>query len=357
MTTHELDRAKVEAFAGKMLGVLNEASLAFITSIGHQTGLLDTLAGLPPSTSEQISRAAGLNERYVREWLGAMVTGRIIDYDPVGDTYMLPSEHAASLTRAAGVNNLAAYMTVFACLGNVEQDIVECFRKGGGVPYSAYPRFMQLWAGINEQRLDTTLIETVLPLVPGLAERLHAGIDLAEIGCGFGHAINLMARAFPNSRFTGYDLSEEGIAVGREEAERMGLSNVRFEVKDAATLEVSAQYDVITAFDTIHDQAQPRKVLRMIFNALRPDGIFLMADLAASSNVGENLEHPVGPFVYMNSLMHCVPVSLALGGEGLGAMWGEQKARQLLAGVGFTRIEVKQAPGDMLNNYFIALRG
>jgi SAM-dependent methyltransferase len=190
--------------------------------------------------------------------------------------------------------------------------------------------------------------------VAGLGERLQAGIDVADIGCGRGHAINLMAQAFPNSQFKGYDFSEEGIAAGRAEAERMGLSNARFELKDVATLDMSDQYDFVTAFDAIHDQARPAKVLQGIADALRPNGTFLMVDIAASSKVGENLDHMLGPFMYTISCMHCMTVSLALDGEGLGAMWGEQRARQMLADAGFSHVVVKQIESDLFNNYYIA---
>ena len=141
MTSQQLNQTKLEAFGEKMIGVMNNAALGLMTSIGHQTGLFDMMAGLPPSTCAQIAREAGLHERYVREWLGAMVTGRVIDYDPIVATYVLPPEHATWLTRAAGAQNLARETQLIALLGNVEQGIVESFRTGGGVPYAAFPRF------------------------------------------------------------------------------------------------------------------------------------------------------------------------------------------------------------------------
>jgi 2-polyprenyl-3-methyl-5-hydroxy-6-metoxy-1,4-benzoquinol methylase len=356
MTAQKLDQAKAEAFAENMLGLLNGAALALMTSIGHRTGLFDTLAGLPPSTSEQIAKAAGLNERYVREWLGAIATGRIIDYDPVSGTYYLTPEHARSLIRAAASDNLAMFMQYIALLGNVEDRIVECFRNGGGVPYSAYPRFQQLMAEESKQTVAAALVEVILPLAPGLVEALGNGLQVLDVGCGHGQAINVMAKAFPNSKFTGYDFSEAGIAAGRAEAEQKGLLNVHFEVKDVAGLNEPGRYGLITAFDAIHDQAQLTKVLRAIAKALRPDGIFLMVDIRASSHVEKNLEHPLGPFLYTVSCMHCMTVSLALNGEGLGTMWGEEKARQMLADAGFTRVEVKQLPHDIQNNYYLATK-
>ena len=357
MTTQELDKEKTEAFAGRMAGIMNGASLALMASIGHQTGLFDTMAELPPSTSQQIADAAGLNERYVREWLGAITTGGIAEYDRAKETYALPPEHAASLTRAAGPANLTRWTQFFPLMGNVEEGIIESFRNGGGVPYSAFAKFTKLTAEASAAVFDATLIESTLPLVPGLVEHLQAGIDVADVGCGAGHAINLMAQAFPSSRFIGYDFSEDAIAAGRAEAAELGLSNAEFEVKDVAKLDGSSQLDLITVFDAIHDQAQPAQVLKGIADSLKPDGVFLCVDVRASSDVADNIAHPMGPFLYAISTMHCMTVSLALDGEGLGTVWGEQRARQMLADAGFADVQVERVEGDVLNNYYIARKG
>jgi 2-polyprenyl-3-methyl-5-hydroxy-6-metoxy-1,4-benzoquinol methylase len=357
VVTQALDEGKAEAFVGRMVGVLNDASLALMTSIGHQTGLFDTLSEMPPATSAEIAHAAHLNERYVREWLGAMVTGQVIEYDPAARTYRLPPEHAAALVRAAGTGNLADEMQFIALLGGVESDVVACFRAGGGVPYSRYPRFQALMAEDSGAALDGMLLETVLPLVPGLPERLRAGIDVLDVGCGQGHAINLMAQAYPQSHFVGYDFSDQGVAAGRGEAEHLGLSNARFELKDLRTLDEEACYDLITAFDAIHDQAQPAQLLAAVARALRPQGVFLMVDIAASSQLEENREHPLGTFLYTVSTMHCMTVSLALDGAGLGTVWGEQMAREMLADAGFTQVDVRRVDGDILNSYYVATRG
>jgi hypothetical protein len=144
--TKELNQPQVEAFAEKMLDMLNGAALALMTSIGHRTGLFDTMATLPPSTSMQIAAAAGLHERYVREWLGAMVAAGVVEVDPASTRFILPAEHAAVLTRAAAADNMAVFAQYIALLGGVEDDIVECFKQGGGVPYARYPRFHAVMA-------------------------------------------------------------------------------------------------------------------------------------------------------------------------------------------------------------------
>ena len=208
MTAIELDSTRLEAFAGRMVGVVNDSLLALSVSIGHQTGLFDTMADLPPSTSNEIAAAAGLQERYVREVLGALTTGGIVEYDPKAHSYALPLEHAAVLTRAAGVDNLAAMTQFVGILGAVEEDVVRCFREGGGVPYSSFPMFHRKLGEMTKDTVDATLLDGTLALVPGLRERLEGGIDVADIGCGSGYAMNVLGRAFPNSRFTGYDFSE-----------------------------------------------------------------------------------------------------------------------------------------------------
>lgn len=348
-----LDEAKAEAFAERLVGMLNSGALALMTSIGHRTGLFDAMAGLPPSTSGEIAEQAGLNERYVREWLGAMLTGGIVDCDADGKQFSLPPEHAAFLTRAAAPDNIAAFAQYIPLLGTVEDRIVECFRQGGGVPYSAFPRFQEVMADDSGQTVVGALLESILPLVPGLPERLEAGIDVLDVGCGSGRALNLMARSYPNSRFAGYDLSEGGIATAKAAAAEQGSKNIRFAVKDVTDLGEPAAYDLITAFDAIHDQAWPDRVLKGIAGALKPDGTFFMQDIRASSEPHKNRDHPVGPFLYTISTMHCMTVSLAENGMGLGAMWGEEKAREMLRDAGFGKVEVKQLPHDFQNSFYI----
>jgi SAM-dependent methyltransferase len=354
MSTQSFDQAKADAFTQRTTQLLNDSALALMLSIGHQVGLFDRLAEVSPATSAQLAAAAGLNERYVREWLAALAAGRIVDYNPADATYSLAPEHAAALTRAAGFGNLAREAQLVPLLAQVEPRLLECFRNGGGVPYSAYPRFQHLMAEGSANTYDSALVDDILPVVPGLVERLRAGADALDVGCGSGHALNLMARAFPASRFTGYDFSEEGVIAGRAEAARLGLKNSCFSVRDAATLDEPEVYDVVMAFDAIHDQAEPARVLAGIATALKADGLFLMVDIAASSKLEENLDHAWGPWMYTISCLHCMTVSLAYGGAGLGAMWGKQTALRMLAEAGFGRVEVHEVAGDTFNYYYAA---
>lgn len=353
MTTQTINQAKVDQFGAKVLDILSGGMLSLQLSVGHRTGLFDTLATLPPSTSEQIAQSAVLNERYVREWLGAVTTGGIVDYDPTTKTYRLPVEHAGFLTRVAGVDNMAFMTQYVAVLGDVEDKIVDCFKNGGGVPYSDFGRFVEVQKEETARVYDAALIDSILPLVPGIHKRLEQGIDVADIGCGGGRAINVLAREFPNSLFTGFDFLDESVESATREANDWGLTNARFVARDVSQLNETAAFDFITVFDAVHDQAQPRTVLAKIRQALKPDGTLLIADIAASSHLEKNVGNPWAPLFYTWSTFHCMTVSLALDGEGLGTCWGEELARDLLADAGFTRVTVTKVDGDPFNVYYI----
>lgn len=350
MTTELFDHARAEAFATDLLQGMNQAGRALMISLGHRTGLFDTMAELPNSTSEAIAAAAGLNERYVREWLGAMVTGRVVEFDPATGLYRLPAEHAAFLTRAAA-DNVAVLHQYFAVLGGVEDGIAECFRQGGGLPYEAYSRFHDVMAEDSGQSALAALESHLIPLVPGLRERLESGIDVVDIGCGQGRVITRLAELFPRSRFTGYDLCREAVEAATAASD--GLDNIRFAQKDAAAIDEIQAYDLICTFDAVHDQADPARVLSNIHRALRQDGTYLMQDIGLSSDLEKNIDHPIGTLIYTISCMHCMSVSLCQCGAGLGAAWGVELAQRMLKEAGFSSIEIKTLAHDFQNVYFI----
>lgn len=351
------DQAKAEAFAGSLLATLNQGALCLMTSVGHRVGLFDVMSASPPATSAEIAARAGLNERYVREWLGAMATGRVVDLDPTTQRYSLPAEHAAFLTRAAAAENIAVFAQYVAVLGSVEDDVVACFKNGGGVPYSRFTRFHEVMA--EDQSVVPALEAHILPLVPGLIERLSAGIRMLDAGCGSGRALNHLAGLYPRSRFVGMDLSSEAITRAREEAARAGRKNVEFTAVDLSNFDQSAEpdaFDFITTFDAIHDQARPLNVLKGIQRALKADGVYLMQDINGSSHVHRDIDHPVGTFLYTASCMHCMTVSLAQGGEGLGTMWGEEKTREYLQKAGFRSITTHRLAHDIMNNWYVVTK-
>jgi 2-polyprenyl-3-methyl-5-hydroxy-6-metoxy-1,4-benzoquinol methylase len=342
----------MENFEEYMFDVMNKAATALMLSVGHRTKLFDSMFDCISMTSQQLAEKSNLNERYVREWLGAMVTGKIVDYDPTSKTYSL-SEDKAELLSNRGSYNFASSMQWIPALAFVEDEIVKCFEKGGGVPYESYHRFHEVMAEESGQTVLPALIESILPLVPNLVEKLKNGIRVLDVGCGSGRAINLMAKNFPNSQFTGYDFSKQTIQTATKESEKLGNKNTSFEIQDVEHFSKTERFDLVTAFDAIHDQAAPAKVLENIRGAVKDDGVFLMQDIGSSSQLENNKTHPLGPFLYTISCLHCMTVSLALDGHGLGAMWGKEKAIEMLNEAGFSSVEVKQLPHDPINYYYI----
>ena len=350
------DSVKANAFAERFMTVLNDAALCLMVSIGHRTGLFEALSKNGSGTSEQIAAQAGLNERYVREWLGAMVTGGVIETDPDTKTFRLPPEHAAFLTPAAGADNFAVFSQYIPLLGSVEDDIVECFKRGGGVPYEKYPRFHSVMAEDSGQSVLSSLESHILPLIPELRNKLTEGARVLDLGCGRGKVITQLAALFPASNFTGMDLSKEATAYARKEAVKKGLKNVQFVAQDLSDYDETAEpewFDFVTTFDAVHDQARPLNLLKGIHKTLKPDGIYLMQDIRASSEIHKNIGHPIGTFLYTVSCLHCMTVSLAQGGEGLGAMWGEEKTREYVTRAGFRSMETHQLAHDIQNNWYI----
>ena len=351
MAEAEFDRAKAKAFTQLMVRHLEGAAVSVMLEVGRRVGLFETMSKMSAATSVEIAEKAGLSERYVREWLGAMVCGGIVEYAPAEHTYRLPREHASALT-GGSTRNLTSMVEMFPLMNRVIPDVAESFRTGRGVPYSAFqPDFTGLMDRRSRPRYDELLFSAYLAKPEGIAASLQAGIRVADVGCGTGHCIGLMARRFPRSTFVGYDISEAAIAGARAAA--AGLANVSFEVQDVAKLEASTPFDLITAFDAIHDQADPAGVLRRIRAALAPGGAFLMLDVCASSELADNVGLPMAPYLYTMSTMHCMSVSLAAGGPGLGTAWGHQLARRMLRQAGFTDVQLFERI-DPANSLYVA---
>ena len=357
LASPDFDSQKAEAFAGRLLSVLNNGGLCLMISIGHRTGLFDAMAQQAAAlTSAELSTRTGLNERYVQEWLGAMVTAGIVDVDPPTLTFSLPPEHATSLPRERGAGNIAVFTQYIAVLGSVEDAIVECFRNGGGVPYERFPRFHEVMAEDSGQSVLSSLETHILPLVPTLAEELARGIRVLDVGCGSGRIMIRLAELFSTSRFVAIDLSEQAIQAALIEASARGLTNIDFVVMDVTDFDEKAEsesFHFVTTFDAVHDQARPLNVLKGIHRALRSDGVYLMQEIKGSSHVYNNIAHPLGTLLYTISCMHCMTVSLAQGGEGLGAMWGEEKTREYLTLAGFRSVEKHELAHDIQNNWYV----
>ncbi len=310
---------QVKQFGQKLLNIYTGGLLTKMIAIGYQTGLFEA-SRQGAATSEALSERAGLHERYVREWLGAMTTSGIYQYDADTKQYSLPAEHAALLTGSTA-RNLSPTSWLINQLGEQIPALVECFRDGEGIPYSAYrPDFTHSLDDLWRRVYDEQLVDGLLGKFTDLTVAMKGGIRLLDIGCGTGHAVNILAMEYPNSTFVGYDLADDAIEHARTEAKEMGLSNATFDVMDVTAFPTEPPYDLIMAFDTIHDLAAPDAVLRRIRNALTPEGAFLMIEFKFNSTVDGNIGNPFAPMYYGFSLLHCTPISLASGGPGLGAV-------------------------------------
>ena len=351
-------------FSEKMVDILNKGALNLALGIGYRSGLFEAMDGLPePASATDIARRAGLSARYVREWLGIVGAGGIVetrrgdDGEPV---YRLPPAHGAVLTRRGDSDNLGVYTQEIPLLTACAMEpVLEGFHTGRGVPYERYPGFQAFMGELADAKHERTLVGEFLPSVDNgkLLERLGAGIRVCDLGCGQGLAAVLMARAFPRSRFVGIDISKEAIEKARQTAADQGVSNIEFRISDAAApapqSDLHNAFHYITAFDAIHDQRDPQGALEAVAAMLTKDGLFSMVDIAARSNPLDNIDHPMAPFLYTVSLMHCMPVGLDDGtGAGLGMMWGRETAEAMLARAGFSQVAVREIPNDSFNLHF-----
>jgi len=352
--TSTFDQGRAEAFAESIGNVLDSGAVAVMLSIGHRTGLFDVMAALPPATSAEIADEAELSERYVREWLAVMVTGRVVGYDPSQQTYWLSPEHAACLTRRAPLGNLAVYGQHVALMGAVQDRVLACFETGEGTTYGDYPCFHQVMSEDSSQTVTDQLFDGILALTDGIEAQLEQGIDVLDAGCSRGLALIAMAKRFPASRFTGYDLCEDAIAFANKTACAARLDNIRFEVKDLTGFDEAERYDFVTSFDAVHDLKDPEGLVRGLCAALKPGGVYLMQDIGGSAKLENNLDFPMASLLYAISCIHCTPISIGQGGEGLGTMWGWETAEAMLRGAGFEQIERHALPHDPMNVWFVS---
>jgi len=352
-----------KSFADKMVDILNYGSLNLAMGLGYRAGLFDVMDDAArPCRVEEICAPADLSPRYVKEWLGVMVCGGIVELVPGDDgedRFLLPKTHGDVLARRAGSGNLGVYAQEIPLLtASVMEQVFERFSSGDGIAYDQYPDFHDFMAQLGDAKHRQGMVDVFLPSVDNgrLVHAMQTGIDVCDLGCAQGVAAILMAKAFPASRFTGIDISGEALEVARTDAAQQGLQNIRFELRDAAELrhpnDLSGSFDYITAFDALHDQTRPLEALQGVVELLKADGAFSMIDIAAETDIEGNRDHPMGPFLYTVSLMHCMPVGLVDGGAGLGMMWGRQRAQQMLTRAGFSQVTVAEIPDDPFNLHF-----
>lgn len=361
----KLDPERVEQFGSRMLSLLNNGALTLMISIGHKTGLFETMAALPAVTSHELAKTAGLYERYVREWLATMYVGGIISTQDVKDKsddikFYLPPENAAFLTWGRGPENVAVLSQYISILSSFEAKSVECFRSGKGIPSSEFGELKSIMAADAAQTIASSLVDWILPLSEGmLIADLRAGIDVLDVECGSGINLITLAKEFRMSWFTGYDSNPAHIAVARDAAEREGLQNIRFKCMQVTESSEFSAYDLVTCFGGLVETGDVHNVVSRIYQVLRRGGTFLLQDVAASSDARSNRSHPAGPLLYTISVMFSVPSTLFKTGkdeEAVGVMWGNDRALDLVREIGFKCDGIRQLPDDHCNVFFFCQR-
>lgn len=329
-SAEKLDKDKLTGLA-RQVGVDFGAALAVaLAFIGDRLGTFKAMADGTPRTSAELAAHTRLDERYIREWASTMAAAGYIDYDPSRATFRLSPEQAMVLANEDNTFfGAGAFQYAVACYRQIPK-LSEAFKNGGGVPFSDYGLdIVQAIERLFQAGYEAWVASQWIPAVPDIQERLKAGGEAAEVGCGAGQCLIPVALAFPNSRFTGFDVDATSIARAREKAERTGASDrITFEQIAAESIPHRDRFDLVMAFNCIHDMAHPRRALAGIRNALKPGGVLLWSEADASDRLEDNL-NPVGRTLYGASTMHCMTVSLAHEGDGLGVVVGENRAREM----------------------------
>lgn len=338
---------KLQAFLGKAIGDFGAAVSAVLMLIGDELGLYRELAK-GKLTPAELAQRTGTNERYVREWLGNQAAGGYVDYDAKSDSYFLNEEQALCLTDPKGPVDLpGAYMLV-QDLFHVRARAVENFRTGRGMEWGEHHQC--LFHGTERffrASYNANLLDSWLPALDGVVEKLKRGGRGADVGCGHGASTILMAKAFPNAEFIGYDYHSPSIEVARERAQASNVRNARFEVADAVSY-AERDLDFIAFFDCLHDMADPVGAARHARQALKADGNCMIIEPFAGDKVEDNL-NPIGRAFYGASSLVCVPVSLARNGPALGAQAGEKRLHDVVTSAGFSRFRrATETPFNMV---------
>lgn len=332
----QIDWNKARDFLGSFTKDLGAAMLGAMSYIGDRLGLFKVLADAGWVTSQELADRAKLNERYVREWLGAVTSAGYVEYDPKTKRYMLPPEHALVVARDDSPFFMGGFMQMVIPNVTMAPRLLDAFRTGKGVPQLEYPpETFEAMERASAGMYRHQLVRKWLPTMPQVVEALTAGASAADVGCGSGRAVIALAKAFPKSRVFGFDVHSGSVERARANAQAEGVTDrVTFEVRDGTALPERA-FDFMSTFDVVHDSVDPVALLKSIGKALKPGGTYLMTEVNVSPNLEDNIG-PLGKMMYSTSTLYCMTVSLAHGGAGIGACMGEPKARELAQEAGFT---------------------
>ncbi len=339
------DRSRLAALARQVGSDFGAALTIALGFIGDRLGIFRAMADGTALDSAELAAYTGLNERYLREWLSTMAAAGYVEYEAEHGKFRLSPEQAIVLAdERSTFFGAGAFQYAVACYRQIPP-LADAFKNGGGVPFSAYGEdIVSAIERMFQAGYEAWVASQWIPAVPDIHEKMQAGGEAAEVGCGAGQCLIPVARAFPKSRFFGFDVDATSIGRAREKAKEAGLSDrVTFERIAAEQLPYRDRFDLVMAFNCIHDMAFPRRVLAAVCRALRPGAVMLWSEADASDRLADNL-NPTGRSMYAASTMHCMTVSLAGGGEGLGVVVGERRAREMAleAGFsGFTRLPVE----------------
>jgi 2-polyprenyl-3-methyl-5-hydroxy-6-metoxy-1,4-benzoquinol methylase len=325
-----LDEDRTMEFLGRVVTDAGAAFAGLSTAVGARLGLYKAMAGAGPLTSVQLADRTGLVERYVREWLGAQVAGQYVHYDRETEAYELPDEHAAVLADSTAPTYAVGSFIMLQSLYASENALIEAFRTGEGVGWQQHdPTLFEGTATFFRPGYATSLVQEWLPALDGVVGKLERGASVADVGCGYGHSTLLMAQAYPQSRFHGFDFHGPSIEAARKLAAEQGLSGrVSFDVATAQDYP-GTDYDLITFFDCLHDLGDPGGALRRTSRALADDGTCMIVEPNVSADVLDNIT-PLGRAFYSSSVVLCLPAALAQDGpEALGNHGGEEAMRRI----------------------------
>jgi SAM-dependent methyltransferase len=327
-----VDHRKLEVFMRKVIGDLSGAMITMLNGVGLRLGLYDALAR-GPVTPGELALRAGISERYALEFLRAVRAAGYVEHEPNTDRYELPVEHAEALAREGGPNDVGGFLLWVPQAASMCSAVEQAFRDGSGIHPVRYP------AGIWEamERLSGSFYENFLvsnwiAALPELEAKLKRGALVADVGCGAARALIKLARAFPSSRFVGFDMTDAQLERARENVKKAGLSERIELVQGDAARGISGRYDLITTFDVLHDAPNPRALLEQISKGLAPDGVYLCLEMNSSDTSEANVG-PLAAALYSVSIFYCMSTSLAHGGPGLGACGVPQKKLEELCGV------------------------
>jgi SAM-dependent methyltransferase len=344
-----INEAKLQAFMARALQDVGAAQSAALVVVGDRLGLYRAMAGSGPLTPEDLAARTDTSARYVREWLVNQAAGGYVEYDPGTGRFVLPEEQALVLALADSRAFLPGAFQMATALVKLCDTVAEAFRTGSGIPYDAWePGFGEGMDRSARAKYETHLLASWIPALDGVREKLESGASVADIGCGRGAALLLLARAFPRSRFVGCDTDTCSVEHARAAAEQTGLSGrLRFELVAAQELPGTG-YDLITSFDVLHDLADPVACAQRVREALTVDGTWLIVEPPAGDRLEDNLG-ALGRLLSSTSVLHCLPVSLAQGGPGLGTLSGEARLREIVRAGGLTRVRrVSETPLDLV---------